>query len=147
MYKIDFRGVPKEPLKQQIVKRPKTSFDEDFKKDITSYRYAHGEDNPNKGILNAMCNDGLDTTLTRRKTGSSLGGRESVASCMSWYIPRPPTKPTVPVATQTMPVKKMTPAATEIVPPSAMATVPVEPMTTSTIESAPTQTSCEQVAM
>ena len=149
VYKVDFRGIPREPLKQQIVKRPKTSFDSDFKKDTTSYRYAHGDDNPNKEILNAMCNDGLDTTLSRRKTGSSISGRESVASCMSWYIPRPPTKPTVPVATQTVPIHKMTPAATEIVPPAAMATAPaaLESAATNNTVISQSQTSCKQVAM
>ena len=102
LYKYDFRGIPPEPMKQLIVKRPKTSFDEDYGKVTTSYRYAHGMDNPNKEVLNAMANDGLNTKPNRRIKGSNSSGRESVASCMSWHHPLRPKKPTVPAATQTI---------------------------------------------
>ncbi len=95
VYKVDYRGVPSEPLKQQIVKRPKTSFDDDLS-DTTSYRYAYGSDNPNKQFLSAMSNTEL---VTARKQKMSTGsGKESVAGCMSWYRPQSP-KPIIQTST------------------------------------------------
>ena len=113
VYTLDFPS--KIPEKQKLVHRPKTSFDEDTSAS-TTYRYAHGLDNPNKDTLNAMSNVGLTTDQTRRQRSSMGGGRESVASCMSPYIPKPPMKPLIPQATQTVPMaaKRMTPASTEI---------------------------------
>ena len=52
VYKVDYRGIPFQPIQQQIVKWPKTSFD-DKQGLTTSYRYAHGRDNPNRITLNA----------------------------------------------------------------------------------------------
>lgn len=114
VYRLDF-PTSSGSEKQKLIHRPKTSFDEDFCVS-TSYRYSHGLDNPNKDALNAMSNVGLTTDQTRRQKSSMVSGRESVASCMSWYIPKPPTTPLIPQATQTapMPAKKMTPASTQI---------------------------------
>ena len=121
VYKINYTDSTG-PVKQQIVKRPKTSFDPGYDH-CTQYRYAHGFENPNKETLNAMSNMGLSTNLTRRQKSSSISGRESVASCMSWHIPRPPTKPLVPQSTQTISTKRMTPAATQISVPGESAQI------------------------
>lgn len=100
VYKVDYRGVPFQPIRQQIVKRPKTAFDDD--RLSTTYRYAHGRDNPNRATLNAMSNDGLDTMTCRRQKASLRATNETVAGCLSWYVP-PKARLSVPMATQTVP--------------------------------------------
>lgn len=120
VYKNDFRGIPPQEHKQQLVIPPKTSFDEDYRKTTTLYRYGYGDDNPNKDALTAMCPSIRPESSPERKPRSSYQtGRESVATCMSWYTPKPPPKPTVPASTQT---SKLTPAATEICLPCAQTT-------------------------
>lgn len=75
VYKVDYRGVPSEPLRQQLVSRPKTSFDEGRPR-TTTYRYSHGDDNPNKTTLNALSNLGL-TTLQQTAAATTSSGNIS----------------------------------------------------------------------
>ena len=103
MYMFNYRGHPSQPVRQLIVKRPKTSFDDDSSVSTTSYRYSHGVMNPNRELLNAMSNTGLNTVPNRRiRASTAHPTRESVASCLSWHAPSPPSmsRPQVPVATQ-----------------------------------------------
>ena len=111
LYKISYRGVPMQPMREQLVKRPKTSFDDDLV-DTTTYRYAHCGANPNKATLNVMNNTILMAKPERRaKTPSTFAGnpRESVASCLNWHTSSKSQTPaatqvTVPPATQTQPI-------------------------------------------
>lgn len=86
MYKVDYSD---SKMPQFMIRRPKTSFDNDHCLS-TSYRYAHGNDNPHKSTLDAMCNAAFTKTDSKPKKTRSYG-RESVASCMSWYTPQPAT--------------------------------------------------------
>lgn len=119
VYKRDFQGSPAQPLKQQLVQRPKTSFDNQGPP-TTTYRYTHGFDNPSKQTLCAMSNEGLKGTSMnaaprprRARVMSAVSGRESVASCLSWYVPRAPARPktSVPISTQTAVVTQSLPVA------------------------------------
>lgn len=95
-----------EPMKQQIVMPPKTSFD-DSHPPTTTYRYSHGRDNPNKAVLNAMNNDMLSRTLNKRQTTQG-SGHDSVANCLNWYVPKghavPSTAPVMAPSPPTAPV-------------------------------------------
>lgn len=106
VYRLNFQESPSKPIKEQIVKRPKTSFD-DSSPVTTSYRYAHGTANPHRDLLTAMSNHGL-TTHQNRRVNTQGSGRESVANCMSWY--HPPAK-TAQVS-QNRPNRPLVPAAT-----------------------------------
>ena len=86
VYKLDFS---ERIMPQIMIRRPKTSFDNDNCLS-TTYRYAHGNDNPHKSTLNAMCNAAFTKPEMKPPKMRSLG-RESVASCMSWYVPKPAT--------------------------------------------------------
>lgn len=104
-YKIDFKK--NESKTQFIIKRPKTSFDG---APTTTYRYAHGDESPNKQTIDAMNNTALKLSLLNRKdkpmSGKYNQGRESVASCLTWVSSKTvskeePVRPTIPAATQT----------------------------------------------
>ena len=132
LYKITYRGVPQQQIKQKIVQRPKTSYDLDPQ--TTTYRYCHGSDNPHKitlavtpsghtgNTIDATDNHdlvSLSTTVNRKQRSTLEGGRESVASCMTWHTPRPPSagnhrnrRPMVTSATQLVPPKSQTEHAT-----------------------------------
>ncbi len=114
MYRLDFQGAPKsQPIIQKIIQRPKTSFD-DNRSTTTSYRYWHGQDNPNRGTLSAMSNVGLTTQPNRRTRAKSVfGDGGSVASCLSWHQPQRPlgySRSRVPAATALVPPPDVTPA-------------------------------------
>ena len=85
VYRINFQSNPSKPIKEQIVRRPKTSFDNDVPV-MSTYRYAHGTANPNREMLSAMSNCGL-STLTNRRVTTQGSGRESVAHCLNWLNP------------------------------------------------------------
>ena len=125
LYKVTYRGVPQQQIKQQIIDRPKTSYDID--PHTTTYRYCHGTDNPHKVLvaatptghaIDAANNSdliGLPTPVNRKMRSTLEGGRDSVASCMTWHTPRPPSggsrrynRPQVPAATQLVPPKSHT---------------------------------------
>ena len=102
-YKIDYKS----NKSQLFVQRPKTSFEGI---PITTYRYAHGEDSPNKHTIDAMNNNALKLSLLNRKdkpmSGKNSQGRESVASCLTWVSSKTvkneePARPVIPAATQT----------------------------------------------
>lgn len=108
-YKSNGRQVPVAvpvPVPQIIIKRPKTSFDG---VPTSTYRYAHSEGGPNKGVIDASNNEALKLSLLNRKNRvmsakASLGRRETVASCLNWVTsPRAPqsnsSKPNVQSAT------------------------------------------------
>ncbi|XP_064633026.1 uncharacterized protein LOC135491226 isoform X2 [Lineus longissimus] len=90
-YQVTYRtpNSNQQEIKQLITHRPKTSFDNS---DTSTYRYSHGKDNPNREVINAMTNEALTSTFTK-KSGitKSNYGRESVATCLSWYEPPPRT--------------------------------------------------------
>ena len=116
VYKVDYRGIPFQPLEQQLVQRPKTSFDHG--KMVTTYGYAHGRDNPNKQVLDAMSNSGLQGTITKPKQRALRATNDTVASCLTWYVPH---KPTLPAATQTLSATPQAPHTTEVQPIPALA--------------------------
>ena len=125
VYQIDFRRTTHEPIQQHIVTRPKTSFDDQMPM-TTSYRYAHGKDNPNKPLLDVKSNTIFSTGTNRRQrafsAGPATGSRESVASCMSWSVVPNPLKARSIVPASTAPTITMdgpTPA-----PPSVPKTCP-----------------------
>lgn len=92
-----------EPFKQALVQRPATSFDG---VPTTSYRYAHGDGQPNRTAINAMNNSALMLSTVMRKQRAKTAKpqyRETVASCLSWHVPHPPNRPVVPAATETVP--------------------------------------------
>jgi hypothetical protein len=67
-YKSNGRQVPVAvpvPVPQIIIKRPKTSFDG---VPTSTYRYAHSEGGPNKGVIDASNNEALNAVH------ASLGG-------------------------------------------------------------------------
>lgn len=75
---------------EKLIKRPLTSFDNVL---TTTYCAAHGSGSPNRDLINAMNNDALMATINSRKNMMRMkqsGGRETVASCMSWHRPRVP---------------------------------------------------------
>ena len=103
-YKVDYNEANKNQL---FIKRPKTSFEG---KPITTYRYAHGDESPNKRTIDAMNNNALKLSLLNRKdkpmSGKNSYGRESVASCLTWVSYKSakndePVRPNIPAATQT----------------------------------------------
>ncbi|ESO99720.1 hypothetical protein LOTGIDRAFT_173558 [Lottia gigantea] len=91
-YTNDFEHVYNPVYKQQqIVDRPKTSFDGT---PTTTYRYSHCNGSPNQNTINAMNNEALKLstyTRTRERVKSAPRVRETVASCLSWYRPKPPS--------------------------------------------------------
>ena len=115
VYKLDYSD---QPIPQIMIRRPKTSFDND---DIlsTSYRYAHGNDNPHKSTLNAMCNAAFAKPESKKIRMSRPLGRESVATCMSWYVPKPATG-VYEVPHYYKPRKGTTPSCTTVVSQEAM---------------------------
>ena len=131
LYKVDFRGTRTTPMQQTIVTRPKTSFDKEMPL-TTSYRYAHGTDNPNKATLNAMSNQsfrGTQATSGRKlRVTSAPLYRESVASCMSWSTGRVNQD-------NALPVPKLVPH-----PPEAPKMVPHPPEAPKTANVTPTVT-------
>lgn len=103
-YKTDFMS--ERQSHQLIVKRPQTSFDGIA---TTTYRYAHGKESPNRDCINAMNNQALMLSTHSKRLRSKSARpqvRETVASCLSWYVPRPPNKPQVPMATEVMDCKE-----------------------------------------
>ena len=126
VYRVDFTGgYASKPMQQKLTVRPKTSFD-DAAPTTTSYRYGHGPDNPHKRTLSAMCNVGLTTTQNRRhRVKSVVADGGSVASCMNWYQPQPPSRPNVPRATST--VVLTPPAEVSSANACVPATVPLPP--------------------
>ncbi|XP_046568450.1 uncharacterized protein LOC124276843 [Haliotis rubra] len=97
-YKIDF--MPERQSHQLIVKRPQTSFEGVA---TTTYRYAHGNESPNRDCINAMNNQALMLSTHSKRLRSKSARpqvRETVASCLSWHVPRPPSKPQIPAATE-----------------------------------------------
>ena len=96
-YRVDYGNRNGKGQGQQIVTRPKTSFDDD-RLATTSYRYAHGWQTPNKPAVTVLRDVGLTTVPNRRQKASLGATRDSVASCMSWHVAR---RPSIPVSTQT----------------------------------------------
>ena len=137
VYKLNFQETPSRPIKEQIIKRPKTSFDTDVPI-TTSYRYSHGTSNPSRELLSAMSNTGLTTVPNRRLTTQG-SGRESVAHCLNWYAP--PTK-SAPTTAPARPNRPLIPAATEpvtLVPHPPAKARPCTAQTTPTVVCQPTQ--------
>ena len=102
-----------EPLVEKYVKRPKTAFED---VPTTTYRYSHGEANPNKELLSAMTNNALLSTVPNRICkASKITGRESVASCMSWqHTPTPPKVKVTRMSQSAPPINRsIVPAATQ----------------------------------
>ncbi|XP_013390381.1 uncharacterized protein LOC106158822 [Lingula anatina] len=119
-YKLNY-NVHANAREQLFIKRPKSSFDPDFKA-TTTYRYAHGKDNPNRDTLCAMNNQILLTTGQRQLRPHTAKARESVASCMSWNV-APTTTRRIPQATATYPPATCTPASTQVSLPGATTVV------------------------
>lgn len=135
MYKIDYRGVAQQRLAEQLIQRPKTSFDDDCLP-ITTYRYAHGDENPNRHLISAMSNDGFNSsTSTRIK--KFPGTRETVASCLSWQgNSSAKNRPTIPAATQVSvpePASQTKLAQTAPADPALPQSVPCQPHSQTTI--------------
>ena len=129
-YKRDFN--PNDMKSQKIIKRPKTSFEG---VPTTSYRYSHGNEAPNKQVINAMNNEALMLSLMNRKDramSSARSGRESVASCLTWITNKtlqkqqhPETvRPVIPQATQTTEFVPHPPSQPK--PPSPTSQPPVQ---------------------
>ena len=88
-YKIDYKNGQK--INQLLVTRPQTSFD--IAPPTTTYRYAHGRDSPHKDLLSAMNNTPLSSYTRKRPKTTKPQVRETVASCLNWYVPQPPPQP------------------------------------------------------
>ena len=137
-YKVTYRGAPmQEPIKQQIIHRPKTSFDDNHPT-TTSYRYSHGRDNPSRHILNAMSNAVLSGSMQSKRQNTQGDGRENVAMCLNWYVPD--RKASKPLSTQTLCNATMLVPTPPTAPKPAPATAPAaapEPAPTSDTASPP----------
>lgn len=129
-YGTDYQPSPSLPFKQKFISRPKTSFDEGHKV-TTTYRYAHGKDNPNKDILVAINSSTVVPShrkirsFSAQTAGQSV--RESVASCMTWHSATPRMLQLRTQVTNSMDVATLTAAP----PPPKSAPAAVQPDTTS----------------
>ena len=88
-YKGDFNTIEH----QKLVGKIPSSFDND-NNEVTTYGYAYGTGNPNKPVINMMCNDRLllPCTLegTRPAPKPKWNSHGSVANCLVWHTPTPP---------------------------------------------------------
>ncbi|XP_074645174.1 ciliary microtubule inner protein 7-like [Tubulanus polymorphus] len=77
------------PIKQIVANRPKSSFGE---KSSTTYRTSHGKENPFRLQLLATTREPFTEINTNRiQRASSKYGHDTVASCLNWYRPQPPS--------------------------------------------------------
>lgn len=91
-YTIDYRGVSVDAsrLNQRIAGRVRTGAFA-ARLPTTAYRYAHGADNPQLDRILRPSKDAVVAVNRIRKPSSQWRSRESVASCLSWYVvPSPP---------------------------------------------------------
>lgn len=107
-YMVDYRGVMVDAnkLNQRIIRRVKTGCVDVDRIPTTAYRYTHSVDNPYLVQILQPSKDNV--SINRIQKPSSHFSRESVASCLSWYVapepppqPSPPTQSWLPAATQT----------------------------------------------
>lgn len=108
-YMVDYRGVMVDAnkLNQRIIRRVKTGSLDVDRIPTTAYRYTHSVDNP---YLVQILQPSKDiVSINRIQKPSAHFSRESVASCLSWYVapvrqpvqPPPPTQSWLPAATKT----------------------------------------------
>lgn len=106
-YMVDYRGVMVDAskLNQRVVRRVKTGSVDVDRLPTTAYRYTHSVDNP---YLVQILQPSKDTvSINRIQKPSACFSRESVASCLSWYVAPdspahpPPTQSWLPAATIT----------------------------------------------
>lgn len=113
-YRKNFKQTVTSNIPQIIVKRPMTSFEGVAH---SSYQYYHCGRQPNKTLIDAAANAALLLSAhQRQQTRNAQTGRfepsESVASCLKWHPPVPPSQPKrtiIPAATQTTDFTSMQP--------------------------------------
>lgn len=91
-YTTDYRGVSVDAwrLSQRIAGRVRTGAFA-ARLPTTAYRYAHGADSPQLDRILRPSKDAVVAVNRIQKPPSQWRSRESVASCLSWYVvPSPP---------------------------------------------------------